>query len=115
MAIETFTWPTQIGNRPEVEYKETVRKVQFGDGYSQTSGAGINSELISFPYSYRGKIETVIAIRNFLRRHRKKAFIWTPPYGEKGLYLAAADSIRLTPVGKTQGIVSATFEQTVAP
>ncbi|MEC5321566.1 phage tail protein [Brenneria populi subsp. brevivirga] len=115
MTIETFTWPVQIGNRPEVEYKETVRKVKFGEGYSQVSGDGINSEVISFPYSYRGKIETAIAIRDFLRRHRKKAFIWTPPYGEKGLYLASADSVKFAPVGKTQGIVSATFEQKFSP
>ncbi|GKX46086.1 phage tail protein [Pectobacterium carotovorum] len=112
--IETFNWPVQIGNRPEVEYKETVRKVQFGDGYAQVSGAGLNGEVISFPYSFRGKVEIALAIRDFLRRHRKKAFIWTPPYGEEGLYLAAADSVKFAAVGKTQGIVSATFEQTAS-
>ncbi|MCW2484988.1 phage tail protein [Candidatus Symbiopectobacterium sp. NZEC127] len=111
MTIETFSWPTQIGNRPEIEYAETVRKVQFGDGYTQVSGEGLNSEKIRFPYSFRGKVEVVIAIRDFLRRHRKKAFIWTPPHGDMGLYLAVADSIRFVSIGKTQGIVLATFEQ----
>ncbi|WP_252120331.1 phage tail protein [Symbiopectobacterium purcellii] len=54
MAIETFHWPLQIGNQPEVQYNETVRKVQFGDGYTQLSGTGLNGETITFPYAFRG-------------------------------------------------------------
>lgn len=111
MAIETFSWPVQIGNRPEAQYSETVRKVQFGDGYTQLSGAGLNGESISFPYSFRGELATALAIRDFLRRHRKKSFLWTPPYEQAGLYRAEEDSIKFAPAGNTQGIVTATFVQ----
>lgn len=112
MTIETFMWPTQVAGQPATEYNETIRKVQFGDGYSQVSEDGINSERIKFPYSYRGPLATAISIRDFCRRHRTKSFIWTPPHEEKGLYLVAADSIRLIPNGKTQATITATFEQT---
>lgn len=111
MAVETFTWPTQIASQPASEYTRTVREVQFGNGYGQISEDGINSEKIKFPYSFRGPLETSLAIRDFCRRHCIKAFIFKPPHGEVGLYRVAADSIRLVPNGKTQATVSATFEQ----
>lgn len=53
-------------------------------------------------------------IYNFLSRHKTKAFIFTPPYGEKGLYRVAADSLKRA-VSKTLLIVAATFEQAFAP
>lgn len=111
MAIETFSWPIQIAAQPQTEYSQTVRKAQFGDGYSQVAEDGINSEKINFPYSYRGPVATAISIRDFCRRHRAKSFYWSPPYGVKGLYRVAPDSIRILPNGKSQATVTATFEQ----
>lgn len=111
MTVETFTWPTQVQGQPAAEYSRTVRKVQFGDGYTQVSEDGINSEKIKFSYSYRGPLVTALAIRDFCRRHCVSAFIWTPPHGEAGLYRVTADSIKVSPNGKTQATVSATFEQ----
>ncbi|MDN5987575.1 MAG: phage tail protein, partial [Hafniaceae bacterium] len=95
MAIETFMWPTQVAGQPTTEYARTIREVQFGDGYKQVSESGINSERIKFSYSFRGSLSVAIAIRDFCRRHCTKAFIWTPPHGDKGLYIISADSIRL--------------------
>ncbi|STW98446.1 phage tail protein [Kluyvera ascorbata] len=115
MAINTFIWPVQVSGQPAVEYTRTVRKAQFGDGYQQVSEDGINSESIKFSYSYRGPLETALAIRDFCREHCTRAFIFTPPHGEKGLYRVAADSIKLQPNGKTQATISATFEQAFAP
>lgn len=111
MTVEIFTWPTQVSGQPATEYNRTLRKVQFGDGYSQVSEDGINSEQIKFPYAYRGPLVTALAIRDFCRRHCVKAFMWTPPHGEVGLYRVAAGSIKVTPNGKTQATISATFEQ----
>lgn len=111
MVVETFTWPTQIASQPATEYNRTVRKVQFGNGYSQVSEDGMNSEKIKFSYSFRGPLETSLAIRDFCRRHCIEAFTFKPPHGEAGLYRVTEDSIRLVPNGKTQATVSATFEQ----
>ena len=38
MAIEKFTWPTQHGDAPEINYR--VRTSQFGGGYKQEVGDG---------------------------------------------------------------------------
>ncbi|MCW2480342.1 phage tail protein [Candidatus Symbiopectobacterium sp. NZEC135] len=111
MAIETFHWPLQIGNQPEVQYSETVRKVQFGDGYTQLSGTGLNGETITFPYAFRGTLDTAVEIRDFLRRHRKKSFQWTPPHEQPGLYRVVEDSIKFAPAGNVQGVITATFVQ----
>ncbi|MBO8132454.1 phage tail protein [Dickeya fangzhongdai] len=115
MSIETFSWPIQTASQPATEYTQTVRKAQFGDGYSQVSGDGINGERIRFQYSYRGPVATVIEIRDFMRAHRTKSFVFTPPHESTGLYLVVADSVRVIPNGKTQATVSATFEQTFSP
>ena len=111
MTIETFIWPTQVVGQPVTQYGRTIRKVQFGEGYSQVSEDGINSEKIKFSYSYRGPLSTAIAIRDFCRRHCTRAFIWSPPHEGKGLYLVDANSISLVPNGKAQATISATFEQ----
>lgn len=111
MAVETFIWPVQVASQPETDYTRTIKKVQFGDGYTQVSEDGINSEQIKFSYSYRGPLDTALAIRDFCRRHCVNAFIFTPPHSDKGLYRVAADSIKLVPNGKTQATITATFEQ----
>lgn len=115
MTIETFMWPTQVAGQPATEYSRTIRKVQFGDGYSQVSEDGINSERIKFPYSYRGPLETAIVIRDFCRRHCVRSFIWAPIHSEKGLYRVDPESIRMVPNGRTQATITATFEQAFKP
>ncbi len=53
MAIETFTWPTQHGDAPEITYR--VRTAQFGDGYKQEAGDGPNNKEDSYPITYSGQ------------------------------------------------------------
>lgn len=115
MAIETFSWPIQTAAQPILEVKDRIRKAQFGDGYAQVTGDGLNPSQASFPYSFTGPSKGAMEIYNFLSRHKTKAFIFTPPYGEKGLYRVAADSLRRAVKGKTLLIVTATFEQAFAP
>ncbi|MFC0225690.1 phage tail protein [Serratia aquatilis] len=113
MAIETFTWRTQ--GQPEGSYAQRVRSAQFGDGYKQVSGNGLNIETQSWPLSFSGQRAEILPILAFVRRHTTKSFIWTPPYGEKGLYRVVADSIRAMPVGGTVVAISAIFEQAFVP
>lgn len=115
MAIETFAWPIQTATQPTLDVKDRIRKAQFGDGYEQVVGDGLNPSQFSFPYSFTGKAARSMEIYNFLSRHKTKAFIFTPPYGEKGLYRVAADSLKRAVKGKTLLIVTATFEQAFAP
>ncbi|MEH4659318.1 phage tail protein [Phytobacter diazotrophicus] len=80
MAVETYKWRSQIG-AGAVEYSQTVRSAQFGDGYEQVADNGINSTAIQVqvPMKHTGSEVEVNAVRNFLLAHTVKAFIITPP------------------------------------
>lgn len=112
MALETFTWSPRIGVVGTVD--DRTRKAQFGDGYAQMVGDGINSETQSWPLQFTGSREYVLPIRDFLRRHGKaKAFAWTPPLGELGLYRRSEFS--LTCPGGNVYTLAVTFEQAFHP
>ncbi|MGO2345358.1 MAG: phage tail protein [Providencia sp.] len=109
--IEEFKWRTQIQDSPSGEFKHRVKQVEFGDGYKQVAGDGINTETQSWSFTYTGQKTEVMPIFNFIRQHTVKSFIWVPPFGEKGLYRVKADSITLKPIGGQTLTISATFEQ----
>ena len=113
MAIEKFQWRTQ--GQPEGSFNHRIRTAKFGDGYEQVAGDGINPEQQSWPVSFSGLESEMLPILSFVRRHVIKSFIWTPPYGEPGLYRVTSDSIKASPVGGKVMSVSATFEQAYAP
>ena len=93
MAVETYKWPVQLG-AGTIEYDQTIRAAQFGDGYEQGADNGINSTAIQVPMKFVGKDTEANEIRAFLLAHIVKAFIITPPGEEKGLYRVVANSVR---------------------
>lgn len=108
---ETFAWPVQHSDTGEVTYR--VRTAQFGDGYSQVVGDGINNQTQSWPVSYTGTREAVLAIKAFLDRHGGyRSFRWVSPLGELGLYRAASANIQTLGGGKLK--ITSTFEQAFA-
>jgi phage-related protein len=112
MAIQTFTWSVENGATGDITHR--VRSVQFGDGYSQKAADGLNSKSQSWPISHTGPQEQVRAIVDFLDLHRgAKAFLWTPPLGELGLFTCA--SYRTACRGGEVYTLTATFEQTFHP
>lgn len=113
MAIDTFTWRTQ--GQPEGSLTQRVRSAQFGDGYKQVSGDGINPESQSWPVSFTGQQKDMVPLLSFIRSHTTTSFLWTPPYGVVGLYRVVSDSIKAAPVGGAVMTVSATFEQAFQP
>ncbi|MBI0103308.1 MULTISPECIES: phage tail protein [Orbaceae] len=40
--MDIFTWKTQLQDTIEMSYGQNVREVNFGDGYTQVAGLGIN-------------------------------------------------------------------------
>ena len=52
--IEEFKWQTQLQDSPSGEFKHRVKQVEFGDGYKQVAGDGINTSRtrgnIGYPY-----------------------------------------------------------------
>lgn len=115
MAVEVFSWPIQSAGQPATKIKDSIRKAQFGDGYTQVSGSGLNPEMLTFDFSYSGKNEVGLEIYAFLRRHKTKSFSFKPPFGELSLWRVQADSLQKIIKSKTVIAISATFEQAYSP
>lgn len=115
MAIEHFTWRIQAASQPTISSKDTVRTAQFGDGYKQISGAGLNDEVLGYAFSFTGDPVTAREIYAFLRRHKTKSFTFSPPGGDLALWRVVADSLQRVTLNKKVETVSATFEQAFAP
>lgn len=106
--METFDWCPQIG--PEGSYTYQTYSAQFGDGYKQEVGVGINNEVQSWPLEFEGNRAYIEPVRDFLRAHAgHKPFMWTPPMGEVGSYVAPAFQLRA--IGYDAFLLSVTFEQ----
>jgi len=112
MEIETFTWPTQHGDAPDITYR--VRTSQFGNGYKQDVGDGPNNKEDSYPITFTGTKESVLQIMEFLDRHAgAKAFLWTTPLGQLGLF--TCKNPVPTPMGGIAFKLTATFERAFHP
>lgn len=115
MAIDAFAWKIQASGQPAVTVKDNIRKVQFGDGYTQVSGNGLNSETLNYAFSYTGNKDTALEIYAFLRSHKTKSFSFQPPYEELALWRVQADSLQLIIKSKKLITITAIFEQAFAP
>ncbi|MGJ0578229.1 phage tail protein [Xenorhabdus bovienii] len=91
--IKTFDFPARVG--VVGEFEPIVRSVQFGDGYKQTSGDGINTQRESWPLSFVGALSDIQPIIAFLREHQGwRSFKWRNPLSELGLYQAGKFNIQ---------------------
>ncbi|WP_047680420.1 MULTISPECIES: phage tail protein [Xenorhabdus] len=91
--IKTFDFPARVG--AVGEFEPVVRAVQFGDGYKQTSGDGINSQRESWPLSFVGTLSEIAPVMAFLREHQGwRSFKWRNPLSEMGLYQAGKFTIQ---------------------
>ncbi|WP_252318789.1 MULTISPECIES: phage tail protein [Symbiopectobacterium] len=98
MAIETFSFYPRVN--PEGAFTQRTRSIQFGDGYTQRAGDGINGELQSWPLTFVGNQAHIQPIIAFLRRHKGyNAFQWVNPLAELGLY-CCPDGFNVTAMGK---------------
>lgn len=112
MTIQTFTYPARVNASGDTQFK--VRKIQFGDGYTQVSGDGINNVSQSWNLSFLGDNTYILEIIQFLSTHQGvKSFQWTPPLGKMGLY--RCDSYKHAALGGDRYSLTATFEQAHHP
>lgn len=115
MAIDTFSWRTQIQNGMEGTFSYKTRTAQFGDGYKQIVGDGLNPESQSWPITLTGLKSDILPALAFLRSHITKSFMWISPLDETGLYRVVADSVRYYPLSEHTITINATFERAFAP
>ena len=95
--MKTFRWKVKPGM--DVASVPSVRKVRFGDGYSQRAPAGLNANLKTYSVS-------------FLEEHGGwKAFLWTPPYEWRQIKVTCAKWSSRVSMLRVE--FSAEFEQVV--
>lgn len=76
--MDKFTWAHTT--EPQGSITHRVLRSQFGDGYAQAVGDGINTKQQEWPLQFVGRKERIFAIRDFLDRQAGyKRFEWTPP------------------------------------
>lgn len=113
MAVETFTWRTLTEPTGTVSYR--VKTAQFGDGYSQAVGDGINNKVQSWQLEFAGIDKEVFSICEFLDKHMGyKSFLWTPPGGEPGYY-RAQEGYQIVPHGNMTWSLSVVFMEVFQP
>ena len=112
MALQKFTWKMDMGAAADTQF--AVTKIQFGDGYTQVAGDGINPVTPQWSVSFTGDEAYIQAIKNFLNRHTGwKSFIWKPPLEPSGLW--RAESFQISTHGNKKYTLSSTFIQAYHP
>jgi phage-related protein len=107
--VDTFTWRPDKAAPAAMEQR--TRSAQFGSGYMQEAGDGLNTETQSWALTFTGNKVRIKEILTFLRAQQGyKAFIWSTPL-DGPLYFKCR-SYTPTPLGGTAWTLSATFEQT---
>lgn len=110
--IDLFDFPVQANDTGSTEF--VTRTAQFGDGYAQVSGEGINSSKQSWAITYSGNKDSVKKVKKFLDDTQGyKSFAWRNPLGELGLYRAS--KYEVLPYSSDVFRLTATFEQSFAP
>lgn len=87
MALDTLTITVDAGASGQTDLRNL--KTQYGDGYAQMSGDGINNNVKSWNITKAGPMSEVGPLRDFLDAHQGYiGFYWTPPNGVQGVYYA---------------------------
>lgn len=112
MAIETFAWEPDDEATADGTFR--ARKSQFGHGYAQVSGDGLNGEESPWSLTFGGLEDEMAPILGFIRRHGgHRSFLWTPPGDELGMYRCQTFRRQRKP-GRVL-VLSLTFERAYHP
>jgi len=108
--MATFTYIPSSTSR--LAKKPRMNKVQFGNGYSQRAGDGINSitEKWGLVFSVRDNTDADAIIAFLDAREGHESFDWTPPGGSAGKYICDTYARTYTKA-LDMNQISATFER----
>ncbi|MGG6135541.1 phage tail protein [Pantoea allii] len=113
MATDTFTWEVRLQASEQISV--ATNSAQFGDGYKQVSGRGINDVAESWSLTCNGRKAVIVEVRAFLKTHVASSFWWTNPWGEKKLFRVKADSVNPKFINGDFVEITFTFEQAFGP
>ncbi|MCS5452493.1 phage tail protein [Enterobacter huaxiensis] len=108
MALKEFTWCPRINASAEIVHRS--RTTQFGDGYSQSVGDGLNSRSQKWDLEFVGNEKTISDIAAFLDEHAGiKSFLYKAPLNPKSLFRAS--TYKVTALGNKNYSLSVAFTQ----
>lgn len=112
---ETFGFCTRVGASGDIKQRVWVN--EFGDGYAQSGGTGINTKSQEWTHQAVGSLEAgqeLLQMRDFLDRHEGwRSFLWTPPGGSQGRY--KVNGYKLDPQGAGLFKISFIMKQVFTP
>ena len=112
---EIFGFCARVGAAGEI--KQRIWENDFGDGYTQSGGTGINGRSEEWTYQATGRLdagEELRQMRDFLDRHEGyKSFLWTSPAGTYGRW--KVNGYKLDPQGAGLFKISFTMKQAFPP
>lgn len=108
--MEIFKYSPRIGSAPQIAHRTIA--TQFGDGYTQAVGDGINTKSESYPLEFVGSLALMREIADFIDRHAGYIpFSWTPPNSlAQKQWLAADGYTGPVRVGANAFTLSTTFK-----
>lgn len=111
--MATFTYTPSFSAAEES--KPRVRAMQFGDGYSQRTRYGLNTDAKVWRLNFLNRTDTEREnIVSFLQaRNGVESFDWTPPRGATGKYICPEWNTDL--VNYNNNTITATFVQVFEP
>lgn len=113
--METFNYDVELGADGDVT--QATWENEFGDGYVQAGGIGINTKRQVWNLTKSGALEEgdeLALVWSFLDRHEGyKSFLWTPPGGMMGRYRCTGYKPRT--VGVNLFTLSFIFKQVYTP
>ena len=105
----------QVETRPTGTIKHQVKRAQFGEGYVQKDGNGLNGKFGSWNVTVDSDYADVQEVRDFLDDHAGYlSFLWTPPNYPGPLRFTCETYSEVPHVG-TQEKLTAVFEQVYFP
>jgi phage-related protein len=107
--MSTFTWRPSFGSDKDV--KNAVSEAKFGDGYTQRTAMGINSQKDDWTLKFDSiDTTTAQAIDDFLKaRGGYQSFTWVNLDGVSGTYLCK--TWKRNYADEDKETISATFER----
>lgn len=112
--MELFDYNVQA--RASMRASFRTLRADFGDGYSQEAGDGINTLTDSWTISVKGRLSGVVGdVKSFIDRHGGyRAFEWEAPVGGRKLF-KCREGYSLTHEPLDMYTLSATFEEVHQP
>lgn len=109
-----FIWSPSYNTK--IQITPNIKKVQYGDGYTQRSRDGINNILLPFTITFdRRDDDETRAILHFLySRGGAESFVWIPPSPFNVQKLFVAENFSQTKVFLDNNAIEVTMQETTS-